>query len=145
MSIDFDRYAQEGNEFMNKLAADLGHPTEVGRTGMILRAVLHTLRDRISIAESFDFMSQLPVSLKVVYVEDWKYHDKPPVRASSIEEFCRHVEEEQRKYGESRFDWKKSTREIVEIVLDHVTANVSDGQKKHILDQLPEKLQPLLK
>jgi uncharacterized protein (DUF2267 family) len=70
MSVDFDRYAQEGNELMNRLAEDLGHPNEVNRVGMMVRAVLHTLRDRISISESLDFMSQLPTALKGVYVED---------------------------------------------------------------------------
>jgi hypothetical protein len=62
----------------------------------------------------------------------------------SIEEFCEHVEEEQRKYGETDFDWNKSTREIVEIILGRITENVSAGQKKHILDQLPSELHPLL-
>ena len=62
----------------------------------------------------------------------------------SIEEFCEHVEEEQRKYGETDFDWNKSTREIVEIILGRITENVSAGQTKHILDQLPSELHPLL-
>ncbi len=26
MALNFEKYAQEGNEFVNKLAADLGHP-----------------------------------------------------------------------------------------------------------------------
>lgn len=145
MAIDFNRYAQEGNEIMNSLAEKLGHPDEVGRVGMMLRAVLHTLRDRITISESFDFISQLPMALKAVYVEDWKYHEKPPVRVKSIDEFCEHVEKEQAKYGETHFDWDMSTRQIVETILGQVTAHVTEGQKKHILDQLPAELQPLLR
>lgn len=38
----------------------------------MLRAVLQTLRDRISMSESLDLMSQLPAAPKIVYVEDWK-------------------------------------------------------------------------
>lgn len=144
MSIDFNRYAQEGNELLNDLADRLGHPQEIGRVCIMLRAVLHTLRDRISMSESLDLMSQLPVALKIVYVEDWKYHEKPPLRVHTIAEFCEHVEQEQRKYGETEFDWKMSTREIVETILDRVMARVSEGQKRHILDQLPSQLQPLL-
>ena len=52
--LPFDKYAQEAQAFLNKLSEDLGHKEEKQRTLIILRAVLHTVRDRITIAESFD-------------------------------------------------------------------------------------------
>ncbi len=56
MSLNFQKYAQEGQSFINDLAKELGHPEEVARTGIVLRAVLHTLRERITISESFHLL-----------------------------------------------------------------------------------------
>ncbi|MEE4363036.1 MAG: DUF2267 domain-containing protein [Desulfotignum sp.] len=63
----FVQYAQKGNQFVKKRAQELGHPDEVGRTGILLRALLHTLRDRISISESLHFIAQLPEDLKKMF------------------------------------------------------------------------------
>jgi hypothetical protein len=40
MAINFDKYAQEGNLFSKELAGQVGHPVEIARTGIVLRAVL---------------------------------------------------------------------------------------------------------
>jgi uncharacterized protein (DUF2267 family) len=55
MALDFNKYAQEGNEFLHSLAKELGHEKEINQTAIILKSVLHTLRDRITISESIDF------------------------------------------------------------------------------------------
>lgn len=86
MGLNFNKYAQEGNEFLKELAVELGHPEEINRTAIILRSVLHLFRDRITISESFDFLSQLPMFLKGIYVENWKYSEKP-LRIKNLTEF----------------------------------------------------------
>ena len=86
MAINFDKFAQEGNLFLKELAQQLGHPQEHARTGIILRAVLHTLRERITISESFNMLAQLPMFLKGIYVDNWKYSEKP-VRINTKGEF----------------------------------------------------------
>ncbi len=139
MGLHFEKYAQEGNYFLNSLAKDFGHPEEVGRTGILLRAILHTFRDRITISQSFHFMSQLPMFLKAIYVDNWKYHEKP-MSMRSKEEFAQEVEKHQQQYGEQEFSWEKSTEEMIRIVFQHLGQYVSEGELQDVRSQLPQDL-----
>lgn len=143
MALYFDKYAQEGNEFIHKLAIELGHPEERERTSLILKAVLHTLRDRIAIPESFHLLAQLPMFLKAVYVDQWKYHERP-ASYKHKEDFVHKVEEYQRAYGEVEFPWEKSTLEITSIVLAKLGMYLTEGQISHIMDNLPDELCELI-
>ena len=143
MALNFDKFATEGNTFIKHLAEELNHPDETGRTGIVLRAVLHTLRDRITISESFDFMAQLPMFLKAVYVDEWKYKEKPD-RLKDINEFAEKVKEHQAKYGESEFNWSLSTEEIIERTINFIRKKyVTEGEIDHIKDNLPEDLEKI--
>jgi uncharacterized protein (DUF2267 family) len=144
MAIQFDKFAQEGNHFIKELAGDLGHPNEIGRTGIVLRAVLHTLRDSITVSESLDFLSQLPMFLKAVYVDNWKFKEKP-VRLKNIEDFTRAIEADQKQLGEQEFSWDKSTEEIAHIVLAKLVDHISEGQLEHIAAQMPEELKAFIR
>lgn len=142
MAINFDKFAQEGNLFLKELAQQLGHPDEQARSGIILRAVLHTLRERITIGESFNLLAQLPMFLKGVYVDNWKYSEKP-LRISTKEEFFKEVEKHQDQYGEQQFDWDKSTEEIVRIVIKELGKYVSRGEFEDVTAQLPNDLKDI--
>ncbi|HVX26067.1 MAG TPA: DUF2267 domain-containing protein, partial [Parafilimonas sp.] len=69
MPTSFDKYAAKGNEFLHLLAEDLQISNE--KAFRILKAVLHVLRDHVSVNESMQIMSQLPVAIKGIYVEQW--------------------------------------------------------------------------
>ncbi len=144
MALNFEKYAQEGNLFMKNLAKNLGHPEEIGRTGIILRAVLHTLRERITISESFNMLSQLPMFLKAVYVDNWKYREKP-IGIKTIEEFSSEVEKHQAQYGEQEFDWGQSTEKIVKTVFRELGAYISEGEFEDIMAQMPKEIKGLFR
>lgn len=144
MAINFDKYAQEGNAYINSLAERLGHPEEKGRTGILVRAVLHSLRDRITMGESLNLMAQLPAFLKVVYVDNWKYKEKPE-SLKNREDFLSKVEENQRMYGEQEFSWNKSTEELAGIVLESLHDYLTEGEIEDIMAQLPEDLKAYFK
>jgi uncharacterized protein (DUF2267 family) len=69
MATDFDKYAAKGNEFLHMLADDLQVPTD--KALRILRAVLHANRNHLDHGESLQLLSQLPMALKSVYVDQW--------------------------------------------------------------------------
>ncbi len=69
MTLDFEKYAAKGNEFINKLAEHLNDPDNRDRAGRILRSVLRALRNRLTVEESLQLISQLPMAIKAVYVE----------------------------------------------------------------------------
>lgn len=139
MALHFEKFAQEGNEFVNKLAADLGHPGERDRVTLLLKAVLHTLRERITIPESFHLLSQLPMFLKATYVDQWKYREQPE-NYKTTTEFLGNVERLQHLQGERAFSWSQSTEELTRIVLSHLGEMITEGQAEHVLSNLPEEI-----
>jgi uncharacterized protein (DUF2267 family) len=144
MPLNFDKYANEGNHFVKNLAEKLGHPEEIGRTGIVLRSVMHTLRERITISQSFHIMAQLPMFLKTVYVDEWQFMEKP-VRFDKKEDFIAEVEKHQKQYGEQDFSWEQSTEEIIKIVIGELSRFISKGEFEDIMAQLPKELESLLR
>lgn len=143
MANYFDKFAQEGNEYLNELAADMGHPEEKGQTYILLRSVLHVLRDRITISESFHVLSQLPMFLRGIYVEQWEYREKP-LKIDSLQEFKDAVKQEQAKFGERQFDWSQPTEDLISMILTSLgTRYLTEGQLQHIATQMPKEIQPL--
>jgi uncharacterized protein (DUF2267 family) len=59
----------------------------------IVRAVLQTLRDRLTVAEAAHFAGQLPMLLQGVYYHGWTPTHKP-VRIRSREEFLDQIAED---------------------------------------------------
>jgi uncharacterized protein (DUF2267 family) len=143
MAINFDKFAQEGKSFVKNLAERLGHPDEIRSTGIVLRAVMHTLRDRLTISEAMDLLAQLPMFLKGVYADNWTYRERP-TGIRTLEEFTEEVERHQDMFGENRFDWQMSTKEIVHIVLSELNRYISGGEIRHIMSQLPEDIKQLV-
>ncbi|MFC4872817.1 DUF2267 domain-containing protein [Negadavirga shengliensis] len=143
MAINFDKFAQEGNAYLKQLAQELGHPEEIGQTSILLRAVLHTLRDRITVSESMHVLSQLPMFLKGIYVEGWEHREKP-LKINSLEEFKDAVKQEQAKHGERDFNWEQSTDKLITMILDSLNKRyLTEGQLKHITGQMPSEIREL--
>jgi len=140
---NFDQYAQEGQAFTNKLANNLNHPEDKATTARVLKAVLHTFRDSILISEAFDFMAQLPMFLKAIFVDQWKYRETPK-KLRSLEAFVQEVEAEQVKLGERDFGWPESTEELVKTTfLTLKKEYLTDGAAEHVLSQMPKEVQEL--
>lgn len=144
MSTNYNKYAQEGNAFLKKLANELDHPDEIARTGIVLTAVLHTLRDRITVAESLNLISQLPMFLKATYVNNWKYQEKVP-HYHKAQDFTKMVEKYQAQFGETEFSWGKSTEEILGIIIRELGNYVSDGEFESVMAQLPEEIEEMFR
>lgn len=142
MSANFEKFAQEGNEFLNELADQLGHPEEKATALIVLRSVFGAIRNSITIAESLDFISQLPMPLKALYVDQWKYREKPE-RINSIEDFKTRVKLEQIKYGESEFNWPEHTDEIIKTVISCLDKYVSEGQMEQVRNMMSKEVQSL--
>lgn len=139
----FDKHVQEANEFVKDLSAELGHPDDQTQTIRLLRAVLHTVRDRITISESMDLLSQLPMMLKALYVEQWKYHEKPPLDYDDMAGLKEAVKQEQERMGEQKFDWPESTEDLIKIVLSALRKYLTSGQAIHVMDQMPKEVKAI--
>ena len=56
----------------------------------VLRATLHALRDRLTVAEAVDLGAQLPMLVRGLYYEGWTPNGKP-LKERKKEEFLAHI------------------------------------------------------
>jgi uncharacterized protein (DUF2267 family) len=98
-----------------------------------MRAVLHTLRDRLTVHEAADFASQLPMLLRGLFYEGWQ-PEKVPVKDRNKEDFISHVAEAFP--GDQTVDPERLTRAVLKVVAHHV----SDGEMQDIQAIIPKSL-----
>jgi len=137
MSLNFDKYATKGNEFIRLVACDLQAPND--KAGRIIRAVFHALRNRISHEESFQLLAQLPMALKGVYVDGWKFN-KDFDRISHVNDFIDEVRREDRGLAGYDFGNDESAEKAVAAVFKAMKYFVSEGEFKDLMAVLPEEI-----
>lgn len=143
-NLNFETFAQKAHEYLNDLAQELGHPEEKNRVLIIWRSVMHTVRDRIHLGESFQIMDPLPMIFKGIYVQNWKYSEKPPLDYETMEEMKNQVKDLQAQHGEQEFPWSKSTEEIISITINSLKRFIHEGQMEHIIGQMPKEIKEYL-
>lgn len=137
-----EKFRSEHDVFIASLAEELHCAGDEQRVIRSLRAVLHTLRDRITIQQSFHVLAQLPEFLKLYYIENWKYREKP-VRYSSVEDFAAAIKLAQIQLGETQFDCDEKSGELANIVLASLRKYLDDGSIQDIFAELPNELHSL--
>ena len=142
MSIDFEKYAIKGNEFVSLITDALSVPKE--RAGRIIRAVFHSIRNRLTHEESFQLLAQLPMSLKGVYVDGWKFN-KDFKRITHLSDFLDEVRKEDG--GLARYDFgdQLATKKAVSAVFNALQYFISDGEMEDVVNVLPAELKILVK
>ena len=58
--------------WLDELAEELGRPGDEGYALRVLRGFLHTLRNRLPVAATAHFATELPESLRGIYYERWQ-------------------------------------------------------------------------
>ncbi|MFM9911674.1 MAG: DUF2267 domain-containing protein [Chitinophagaceae bacterium] len=142
MSLHFDKYASKGNEFVQLVAEDLAvSPDKAGR---IIRAVLHALRNRLTHEESFQLLSQLPMALKGVYVDGWRFN-KDFNRINRLTDFLDEVKQEDG--NQAGYDFGNNAKALAAIatVFNAMHYFVSDGEMNDIIAVMPEALKKFIK
>jgi uncharacterized protein (DUF2267 family) len=101
--------------------------------------VLHALRDRLTIQQSFHLMAQLPIYLKIAYVDSWKYREQP-VLLDTQESFTAYVKTLQGTYGEYQFNWPEHTGDLVKIIYRAISQIVDQGEIRKVMHALPDEI-----
>lgn len=142
MSLDFEKYAAKGNEFVHLVSEELQVPRD--KAGRIIRAVLHALRNRLSHEESFQLLAQLPVALKGVYVDGWKF-DKDFNRIHHVNDFLDEIRKEDR--GLAGYDFGNNSKAEIAVASVFKALNnfVSEGEMNDITDVMPAELKEFIK
>ena len=142
MSSSFEKYAAKGNEFLQLVAQDLEIPRE--KAERIVRVVLHALRNRLSHEESFQLMAQLPMVLKAVYVDGWKF-SKEFKRISNVEDFLDEIRKEDKNMAGYDLGNNSKARTVVAAVFKAMNYFVSEGEMNDMEAVLPQELSTVIK
>lgn len=105
------------------------------RTYRALRAVLHALRDRLSVDDASHLAAQLPMLVRGFYYEGYHPSGKPLLERKRSE-FLAHVKCE---FPDESFDIETVTRAVLQVVTKHVTP----GEVEKIKASLPEEIRSL--
>ena len=102
-----------------------------------LRAVLHTLRDRLTVDVAAKLAAQLPTLIRGIYYEDWD-PSRTPLPLHDVEAFLDHVVAEGRMGGETE------ASVAVTAVARVLRAHVSAGEINDVIAVLPDKFRVLI-
>jgi uncharacterized protein (DUF2267 family) len=128
----FDTTIHKTNAWLAQINERMGW-ADRHRAWAALRAVLHGLRDRLSVDEAAALGAQLPLLVRGLYYENFQ-PSHLPVRMRTKEELYAHIGRELRGYEDA------DVEEMTAVVLDVLTENISSGEVKHIGRILPRDL-----
>jgi uncharacterized protein (DUF2267 family) len=138
---DFDpsiieRSVEKTHIWLNDVAGELG-VEDRQYAYRALRAVLHTLRDRLTVDVAAKLAAQLPTLIRGIYYEDWD-PSRTPLPIHDVEAFLDHVVAEGRMAGETEASL------AVGAVSRVLRRHVSPGEIQDVLAVLPDKLKMLI-
>ncbi len=138
MSVNFEKYAAKGNEVLYRLDKELGSKgTE--HAGRVLRSVLHALRNRITPQESVQFISQLPMAIKALYVDGWRMATLHR-SIHTIDDFADEVIMEDGRTAWRDFSSKADALLAIRAVMKVIAEFVSPGEFSDMAAILPQAL-----
>jgi uncharacterized protein (DUF2267 family) len=133
----FDTTVAKTNHVLGLIEEAYGWPKERRNQSYdALRAVLHALRDRLTVNEAADLAAQLPVLIRGVYYEGWK-PAKVPVKMNRAE-FLERVQQQ------FPYQIDGSTEDLVHTVLDALSDYITVGEWEDIRANLPKDLAAVL-
>ena len=103
---------------------------------LVLRAVLHALRDRLDADTSAHLAAQLPMLVRGLYYEGWNPRDKPT--RMSYDDFVSHIEAEALLKGTSEAE--DAARAVFAVLWNQL----GDGVMSKIASVLPSDYERLL-
>lgn len=131
-----ERSAEKAHIWLKEVAAQLGDDDR-HYAYRALRAVLHTLRDRLTVDVAAKLAAQLPTLIRGVYYEDWD-PSKTPMPIHDVDTFLEHV------VSEGRFSGETEASVAVTAVTAVLRAHVTPGEIDDIVAVFPEKLRILV-
>lgn len=131
----FGHTLQTTHVWLKELAALLGWQDEHAAYSA-LRAVLHALRDRLSVPQVAALAAQLPMLVRGFYYEGWTPHGKP-LRERKQDEFLAHIRAAFR--NDPELDYEQIAQAAFELLGNHVSA----GEIEKIKRTLPRPIRAL--
>jgi uncharacterized protein (DUF2267 family) len=129
-----DTIAKTGH-WLDEVMLATGHMKE-RHAYMVLRSVLHVLRDRLTVDEAVNLGAQLPMLVRGFYYEGWRPAGRP-LKHRHKAEFLRLVSEEYPGAGQDELE--RALRGVFKVLSHHISA----GEVEQVRNQLPVAVRDL--
>jgi uncharacterized protein (DUF2267 family) len=123
------------NAWLKELAEELGWDDRE-RAYHALGAVLHALRDRLTVTEAAHLAAQLPMLIRGLFYEGWNPNGKP-VKERKKEDFLAHIEASLRGHADVY------PEEVAWAVFKVLERHVSTGEIADVQHVLPAEIRSL--
>lgn len=128
-----DTTVEKTNEVLKEIEEVYGWPKDLRNQSYDgLRAVLHALRDRLTVQEASDLAAQLPMLTRGLYYEGWN-PSKVPVKMNKAEFF-------ERVRREFPYRVENDIEGLVQNVLNVLGRFVARGELEDIKSNMPKDL-----
>ena len=132
-----DHSVETTHIWLNELAAELG--TEDRRYAYrVLRAVLHAVRDRLTVDEAAQLAAQLPELIRGIYYEGWD-PSRTPAHYHGSKPFLDRIASEALLAGDSEASY------AAEAVMDVLRHHISAGEFEQVLGMLPPRVRAVVR
>lgn len=131
----FDTTVHRTHEWLHVLMKDL-ECDDRQNAYVLLRAVLHALRDHLTVDACAHLAAQLPMLVRGFYYEGWHPADKP-LKYRDQAEFKRNVAAEAPRIPEAALD------DGIEAVLKLLSEKITPGEIRKVKSSLPKPLREL--
>jgi uncharacterized protein (DUF2267 family) len=134
----FDTTVHKTNRILRQIEESCGWPKERrNQSYNAMRAVLHALRDRLTVDETAHFAAQLPMLVRGVYYDGWDPSRVP--KKMHREDFLEQIRTEMPPY-----DVKGGTETLVTTVAEALRLYVTDGEWQDVKAEMPKDLAEML-
>ncbi|WFE20163.1 DUF2267 domain-containing protein [Solwaraspora sp. WMMD937] len=132
-----DATVDKTNRLLSEIEHELGWPAQRRQQSYsALAAVLHTLRDRLPLAEVVQLAAQLPLLVRGLYYEGWDATSAPTKLDRA--EFVARVRRD------FPFDVEGGAEQVIRTVSRVLRRHVSSGEWDDVLATVPVELRDLL-
>ena len=125
---------QNTQEWLKELS-DNGELADSQESLAVLRAVLHRLRDRLTMEEAVDLGAQLPTMIRGIYYEGWQ-PSRTPTKVRSRQEF---VDDVSAREFPNAVPVEQAIRDVFAVLARHC----DPGEISDVIGQLPSELKSL--
>ena len=130
-----DESVQQANLWINDVDYRAGWANKQ-RAYRLLRAVLHAVRDHLSVDEAAQLAAQMPMLIRGLYYEGWN-PSKTPVVMRSRADFVAAVQKDFAK------DPMGDAEEAIGAVLDVLAQRISEGEMAHVRASFTKEIRAL--
>ena len=122
-------------EWINLLCEDLEWDDQ-GRAYMLLREVLHAVRDYLTVEEAVDLSAQLPVLVRGIYFDGW-VPSRTPAHPRSKEDFLARIS---KPFVDTPLD---DSERAAAAVFDVLRRKISEGEFNQVANAMRKPLRDL--